>query len=103
MLTDNKITIKKGGFGHMANSTSSKKIMYNDNGAWEEKITEAKTVGELKVELNIPDNTIIQITSGVGDDATDVALSNNTDLLPDGGDNPMYVAWQTNNKTGGKK
>ena len=91
----------------MANSTSSttnsKKIMYNDNGSWEELITDATTVGDLKIKLNIPDNTIVQITSGVGDDATDVALSSNTDLLPDGGDNPMYVAWQTNNKTGGTK
>ena len=86
-----------------SSTTSSTKIMYQDNGAWEEKITEAKTVGELMVELNIPDNTIVQFVSGSGSNASDVALSNKSDLIPDGGGEAVFVSWQANNKTGGRK
>ena len=86
-----------------SSTTSSTKIMYQDNGAWEEKITEAKTVGELMVELNIPDNTIVQFVSGSRSNANDVALSNKSDLIPDGGGEAVFVSWQANNKTGGRK
>ena len=52
---------------------------------------------------DIPDNTIVQFVSGSGSNANDVALSNKSDLIPDGGGEAVFVSWQANNKTGGRK
>ena len=87
----------------MATPTSStatvREVHTFNNGEWLKKTITANTIGELRVEFGIPDNVIVKVTT----DSIDKEFVANNEVLPEAGDGEkMYIAWQANNKTGGK-
>ena len=87
----------------MASQTSvtQKQLKIFSNGAWTTKTIVANTIGELRVELEIPNDTTINISDSLFNDNTAAMPDNETN--EDGSVKPLFVAWQSNNKTGGKK
>ena len=88
----------------MANTTTSpsgeRTVSVFSNGDWTTKTIVANTIGELRVALDIPNGVQININ--------DTLYSDNTSAMPanptgdDGTTQPLFVGWQSNNKTGGK-
>ena len=87
----------------MANTTTSpsgeRTVSVFSNGDWTTKTIVANTIGELRVALNIPNEVTININ--------DTLYTDNTASMPenpsndDGTTQPLFVGWQSNNKTGG--
>ena len=86
----------------MANTTTTatpRELKIHEGGTWTTKTIVANTIGELRVALDIPNGVQININ--------DTLYSDNTSPMPanptgdDGGTQPLFVGWQSNNKTGG--
>jgi hypothetical protein len=87
----------------MADTTSStqttRELKIHEGGTWTTKTIVASTIGELRVALDIPNGVQININ--------DTLYSDNTSPMPanptgdDGATQPLFVGWQSNNKTGG--
>ena len=78
-----------------------RKLEIHDNGDWTSKTVTCNTIGELRVELNIPDNVQVNISDTIYTDNTAEMPENKT--AEDGTVIPLFVGWQSNNKTGGTK
>ena len=83
------------------NTTTQRQLKIFSNGGWTTKTIVATTIGELRVELEIPNDTTINISDTLFNDNTAAMPENETN--DDGSVKPLFVAWQSNNKTGGKK
>ena len=81
-------------------ATNQKTLKVHDGSAWTTKTIVANTIGELRVELEIPNDTTVNINDTLYTDNT-AAMPENT-VNDDGSVQPLFVAWQSNNKTGGK-
>ena len=94
---------QKGAFVHMANSTTQtatpKELKIYENGGWTAKTVVVNTIGELRVELDIPDEVQVNISDTLYTDNTATMPTNETN--EDGSIKPLFVGWQSNNKTGG--
>ena len=92
-------------FVHMANTatatTNQRTLKIHDGSSWTTKTIVANSVGELRVELEIPNDTTININDTLYTDNTATLPANETD--EDGNVKPLFVAWHSNNKTGGNK
>ena len=82
-------------------TVTNKQLKIFSNGSWTTKTIVANTIGELRVELEIPNDTTINISDTLFNDNTAAMPENETN--DDGSIKPLFVAWQSNNKTGGKK
>ena len=80
--------------------TNTRELQIHEGGNWTTKTIVANTIGELRVALDIPNGVQININ--------DTLYSDNTSAMPANGENedgsvaPLFVGWQSNNKTGGK-
>ena len=78
---------------------STRELKIHEGGSWTTKTIVANTIGELRVALNIPNEVTININ--------DTLYTDNTASMPenpsndDGTTQPLFVGWQSNNKTGG--
>ena len=74
-------------------------LQIHQGGEWVSRTVTVNSIGELRVELDIPD--AVQIKIG------ETLYTNNNDDMPtntineDGSVRPLFVGWQANNKTGG--
>ena len=82
-----------------ATTTNQRTLKIHDGSSWTTKTIVANSIGELRVELEIPNDTTININDTLYTDNTAVMPENETN--EDGSLKPLFVAWQSNNKTGG--
>ena len=89
----------------MANTTTTavtpRHLQIHEGGSWTSKTVVVNTIGELRVELDIPDGVQINISDTLYTDNTAEMPTNETNQ--DGSVKPLFVGWQANNKTGGRK
>ena len=83
------------------NTPTVRKLEIHENGDWTSKTVTCNTIGELRVELNIPDGVQVNISDTIYTDNT--AEMPETKTADDGTIIPLFVGWQSNNKTGGEK
>ena len=82
-----------------APTTSAKELKIHEGGDWTTKTVVCNTIGELRVELNIPDGVQVNISDTLYTDNTAPMPENQT--TDSGATIPLFVGWQSNNKTGG--
>ena len=84
----------------MANQeTTPRQLKVYENGGWTSKTVVVNTIGELRVELDIPNEVQVNISDTLYTDNTAAMPMNDTN--EDGSIKPLFVGWQSNNKTGG--
>ena len=79
---------------------SSLAIKVFEGGSWADKSVSASSIADLRIALNVPTGASINIDGTVYSDATAAVPAGATNA--DGTTRPLFVAWQSNTKTGGK-
>ena len=80
-------------------TTEPRQLQIHEGGSWTTKTVVVNTIGELRVELDIPNDVQININDTLYADNTSPMPLNGTN--DDGSTQPLFVGWQSNNKTGG--